>query len=340
MFPPPSQVLFDRIVRSWIAPAANKAVGEGAPPIVLGVALILWMSARAVPEVYFNDDVWPLVRDVHLVGMAKPAAPPIQSADVLGLRRVRLHYPHHQAASILVCQGRSDRLYVHCQGLAHLTDHREFLAVERQLARQGVRLEAGQRDFPIQLDLVADHYIGVPPHVKRRLTLQEKALRVEIAEREAVPASRRRRKLPPLMAVHDEQVMALLVEARETYVDGRYFSAVAAAATAADRILLYLVDRYGVSRGARASVRSATLGQKLEQMRSLHLISGDQEENLRKLNDLRNRYLHPKRPSSGRAAARDARRALLRLHKLVDETLSVLRDYTIVSGRLSPRPLS
>jgi hypothetical protein len=151
---------------------------------------------------------------------------------------------------------------------------------------------------------------------------------------------RRSRKLPALITSTVPQVTELLIETRATYVDGHYFSTVAAAATTADRICLHLADRYELPPKESRWLREQTFGKKLDKLRKLGLLDNASHGSLWKLNRVRNRHLHPQAPLSGLTAKRDALLAIRLLHEFVERTVSVFRDYQIEDGRLSPRPIT
>lgn len=148
------------------------------------------------------------------------------------------------------------------------------------------------------------------------------------------------RKLPALIASTVPQVTELLIETRATYVDGHYFSTVAAAATTADRICLHLAERYDLAPKESRWLREQTFGKKLDKLRKLGLLDNASHGSLCKLNRVRNRHLHPQAPLSSLTAKRDALLAIRLLHEFVERTVSVFRDYQIEDGRLSPRPIT
>ena len=142
------------------------------------------------------------------------------------------------------------------------------------------------------------------------------------------------------MVYANNEIVPLLLEARLAYVYGLFFSTIAASATTADRICCGLLDRYEVATARRRNVLAQTFGQKLQQLRAMSLISGMQEGVLGKLNKIRNRHLHPKGAISTLTTQRDALRCIMLLHRFLDETESVFRDYVIEDGKLMPRPIS
>ncbi len=334
MRPSPAQSLFDRTAATWIIPEWNVAGASAASPHLLHV-LVVWDSPwPAAPTVLFNADVGPRVRVVEVVhdGTVAPGSP-VNAGQVVGLRRVSLGT---KAPHIFGCIGRNGMYFLAFDKLDGLPFAREFMDVRKALLTEGVALSRGQSQLPVYIDLTRNWYSGTPAH-KRAATLQEQQLRVEMARHAAPQAVRRHRLLPALQSHFDPDVTPLLREARDTYIAGYFFSAVAAAATAADRVCLHLADRHAVPADANTQLRGMTFGQKPDKLVSLHLIADSDKRVLVALNRLRNRHIHPKTGFNERALRRDALMAVTLLHEFVERTVSTFRDHVIEQGRLVPR---
>jgi hypothetical protein len=91
--------------------------------------------------------------------------------------------------------------------------------------------------------------------------------------------------------------------------------------------------------GFRRQLLGMTFGQKIQPLRAKHLFTAGQEQLLLRLNRIRTRNLHPRRRLTDRRLKRDALKAVVLLHEILEGTFSVFRDYTIENGVLVPRPL-
>jgi hypothetical protein len=74
----PAQILFDRIIRTWIAPAARDRVKDPSiGPIPLHMALIVWRTQGGRPEVFLNSETHQFVRSMKIVASGPlPAGTP------------------------------------------------------------------------------------------------------------------------------------------------------------------------------------------------------------------------------------------------------------------------
>jgi len=335
-------MLFERIVQTWIVPEAD-ARGRRHPeqgPIPLRLAFIVWDRGDGSPSVYFNDEVFGRVERMTAVAARKiDAGERLTPADIKGVERVRLAQRHWGQSYLFVCQAKDERYYITFGKIGALSEAEQFQVLKGPLAREGVRLTSEDTNLPIAVDLMRNSYAGSSAQ-KRRWTLELKRIRLEAARQSVTNKVRRHLRLPAYIVHEDDEVLPLLLEARETYVDGHFFSCVAASATAADRICVGLLDRYGIDANNKREVLKCTFGQKLEPMRTLRLISNQQLQALQSLNKLRKKHLHPGRPVADRAANRDALKALTLLHGFLEGTLSVFRDYVVENGKLMPRHIA
>lgn len=339
-YPHPAQLLFDRTVRTWVLPHVRGL--QLTEKLHVQRGLILWgPDAAQPPQVLLNEDVAQHVEGFTAVVRPGATVPgPIRVADILGLEGVAMRPQLRQRAFIFFVQGRDSLYFLKYQRLAHLELHGEFQMLEKQLATRGLEISNARRQLPIYLDVTPNLYGGTPA-AKRRQTAQEVRFISESGRRLAPQRIRRNRKLPPIITLAIPQVTSLLREARATYVDGHYFSTVAAAATTADRICLFLAERYEAPPSLQRWLRDQTFGGKLEKMRSLGLITANGLASLQRLNRVRNRHLHPKQPVSGLTMQRDALLALRHLHAFVEQSLSVYRDHRHEDGGvLAPKPIT
>lgn len=142
------------------------------------------------------------------------------------------------------------------------------------------------------------------------------------------------------MFVHPEnEFLPLLLEVRATYIDGYFFSCIASAATTADRICNAMTQRYGLSRKDQRWYLEQTFGQKFEKLVSDKIITKQQKATLVKMNDIRNRHIHPRKTISELTMKRDAFVMTKLLHQFMNETYGVQKDHTFHEGRLVPKRL-
>jgi hypothetical protein len=87
----PAQVLFNRLIRTWVEPAAAARVKDPSIKTVpLLMALIKWKPKSHQPDVFINDEVRAHIDKVQ-IRAAKPfAAGPIGPQEVGGIERVTL----------------------------------------------------------------------------------------------------------------------------------------------------------------------------------------------------------------------------------------------------------
>ena len=93
----PAQILFQRIVRTWISPEAVRRA-KGHPdqgPILLRLALIVWDRGRDEPSVYFNEETFGRVETMKFVA-ARKLCPglPVGPKNVKGIRNACLAKQH------------------------------------------------------------------------------------------------------------------------------------------------------------------------------------------------------------------------------------------------------
>ena len=338
----PAQILFERIIKTWIVPAANKRSTSQPKqaPIPLRLALIVWETDENEPYVYFNHEVFGRVIIADVIA-SKPVEKGqlITPEEIKGLKRVRLDRKHWGQTYIFICQGKYEQYYVTFGKIGKLNDAKEFQRLKNPLESEGVKLKIGESSLQVAIDLIKNSYFG-STNVKRQTTLQLKRLRIEKSSKNATKKVQRYLKLPTYIVHKDDEILPLLLEARETYIDGLFFSCIGASAAAADRLCVGLLNRYGVNVKTKNELLNCTFGEKLERLQAMKLIDNNQFDILSRLNRLRNKHLHPTYPITGRTTQVDSLKTLKLLHEFLEGTLSVFRDYVIEEGRLVPRPIS
>jgi hypothetical protein len=337
----PQQILFDRVVRTWVAPAAIERMKDPSiPHIPLRMALVRWTVSNRQPDVFLNDEVRAHVASLKIVASGPFAAGPIGPEAIAGLADVRLYKTRRSTPFVFVIQGHNERYYLMSQRTQDVLDTGDFEALRRPLATAGVRLQAAEETLSVFFDVVRNLYDGLDRAGRRRETQQSVASMTAEFRRRAPELLRREREMPVIMVHNDSEFVPLLVEARHTFRDGYFFAAIASAVTTADRICNRLLDGMGADRAFMRRFRQEfTFGQKIEPLRGRKLITQDGERILKELNRIRNRHLHPKRELNRIAQRRDSKRAVLLLHEFLEGSFSVFRDYVIENGRLVPKPL-
>ena len=149
----------------------------------------------------------------------------------------------------------------------------------------------------------------------------------------------RYRELPAII-VHFGKYSELLLEARELFVEGKFYSCVAMCGITAERIAKELFRTSLLMRGKNkwtfpSDEQSAILDRiEINDIRELLIKSEVIDENLRKpfqkLSELRNKYAH----ATGKKPKEDAKSAINYLHQIVEGTVSVFKKYEIKDGKL------
>lgn len=145
--------------------------------------------------------------------------------------------------------------------------------------------------------------------------------------------------LPPIILKQPtDPYVALLLEARELFVAGYFYSCVAMCGIVGERLVKdilrtsILVEREGLSQRPKEAafdqlerVETSVLARFLKEA---ELISDEAARAADKLGQLRNRYAHAR----GKDSATDAIEAIKLLHVLVDDTVSVFKNFEIRDG--------
>jgi len=149
----------------------------------------------------------------------------------------------------------------------------------------------------------------------------------------------RYRELPAII-VHFGKYSELLLEARDLFVWGKFYSCVAMCGITAERIAKELLRTSLLMRKkyqwAFPSDEQAAILDRIEMndVRELLIKSEVIDENLRKpfqaLSELRNKYAH----ATGKKPKEDAKLAIIYLHQIIEGTVSVFKNYEIKEGKL------
>jgi hypothetical protein len=340
-----AQILFERIVRTWILPAARqrKQSSGSEQPIVLGAALLAWTDpARPEhPDCFFNEELNGRILGVHIV-TTRPVGPgeSVTAELIGGIRSPRLRADLAAKPWVLMLQGRGGKFFVRSHKMSTVIEAHDFDALREELGTKGVALTSTPVEQEVYLDVMRNRYhLLRSAGDKRKEILQLAGLLVGRVKADASIRARRWTRLPALFVYSDSEYLPILIESRQSYIHGLFFSCVAACVTTADRICNSLARRYCLPPATQRVILSQTLGQKIDKLRSERVIPEAQKSLLLKLNRIRKRHLHPRKAVSMRAVRRDALAAVELLQELVEGTFSIWRDYEPGEGGLVPRSL-
>src|SRR5436853_1635350 len=336
-----TQTLFDRILRTWVIPEVESRAQakQVEKPFVLILALVIWEPDQS-HRVMLNDEVGTIVTQMEFVNSdSLVRGQAIECSHIQGIGAITVLPKYRTCPFILVVQGKQGMYYVASHLMARIIGKREFEILREPLSKEGVKLPPNEYQMNVYLDVIRNGYEGLPPGLKRRQTLDLGRLRTEQFRRTAIDRVKRHLRLPTLLVHPDDEFLSLLLEARETYIDGYFFSCIASAATTADRICNLLAQRYRLPLRLQKWVLGETLGNKIYKLCKEGVINKRQLEVLLKINRIRVRHLHPKSKLSKLTLKRDALAALTLLHELLESTFSVYTDHTFDQGRMVPKSL-
>lgn len=146
--------------------------------------------------------------------------------------------------------------------------------------------------------------------------------------------------LPQLAIEPEGEYLSLLLESRELFVHGRFYSCVAMCGIVGERLIKDLLRvSILVKDNDAAKAPSERAFDQLEHvevyglinfLREAKILRDDAATAARKLGELRNRYAH----SRGKDAPSDALTAIQLLHTIVEGTVSIFKDFQIKDGVL------
>jgi hypothetical protein len=150
--------------------------------------------------------------------------------------------------------------------------------------------------------------------------------------------------LPPLILQRpNDEYVSLLVEARELFTMGYFYSCVAMCGIVGEKLVKdllrgsTLVTKDGATtrptEEAFDQLERVDMSALVRFLNRASLLSDDARRAAEALVGLRNQYAHAR----GKSPRGDALAAIDKLHVLLEETVSVLKDYEIVDGRFVPR---
>ena len=144
----------------------------------------------------------------------------------------------------------------------------------------------------------------------------------------------------PVLLIHHGEYCNLLMEARELFINGYFYSCVAMCGTTAERILKdvfaksLLVASNGQPKPLNDEVIKDISFFSAKNICEFLVDAGVLDRKLRtsfkSLGELRNKYAH----AGGKKPEEDARKAIGRLHSILEGTVSIFKDFNIKAGKL------
>jgi hypothetical protein len=149
--------------------------------------------------------------------------------------------------------------------------------------------------------------------------------------------------LPSLIVRHSGEYVSLLVEARELYLSGHFYSCVAACGIVNERLIkdalraAVLINRGGKpeppSDAALDQLERVDLSALAEFVKEAGVLDEETAKASHALSELRNRYAHAR----GKSPQADALKAIRFLDTVISGTVSVFRDFEFADGKLVPK---
>jgi hypothetical protein len=153
--------------------------------------------------------------------------------------------------------------------------------------------------------------------------------------------------LPPIVLQRpNDEYISLLVEARELFTMGYFYSCVAMCGIVGEKLVKdllrgsILVSRNGITERpddeAFDQFERVDVSSIIRFLNKSKLLDESAKKAAEDLLVLRNRYAHAR----GKNPQQDALRSIGELHTILEGTVSILRDYEIIEGRFVPRAAS
>lgn len=150
--------------------------------------------------------------------------------------------------------------------------------------------------------------------------------------------------LPPIMLMKPDDVyIGLLLEARELFVAGYFYSCVAMCGVVGERLIKdmlrtsVLIQKNGISErptdAALEQLERVDTKGIIQFLEKAKLLGAEAAKAANDLGELRNKYVHAR----GKDPGADATKAIKMLHALVEGTVSVFKEFEIKEGRLAPK---
>ena len=163
-----AQILFNRLVRTWIVPEANARARQspGTGPIPLRLALLVWEQADG-PTMFLNDEVFGKVARLQVISTGPVSqGQQVTAEHIKGLAQVSLRSSLNRHPYIFVVQGSEQKFYVKSSRTEEVLSTRDFNALAEPLSSEGVLLTSGETQLSVYLDVIRNLYDQVPPEKK------------------------------------------------------------------------------------------------------------------------------------------------------------------------------
>jgi hypothetical protein len=157
-------------------------------------------------------------------------------------------------------------------------------------------------------------------------------------ERRLEGAVERQWNLPPIMVILQGEYLELLREARDLYIDGRFYSCVAMCGIVSERLIkdmlrasVLIVKDGKVERPeseAFNQLERVDISSLARFIQKTGLLSEEAYKAAKNLGELRNDYAHAR----GRQSQNDALKAIKYLHQVVEGTVSIFKDHEFKDG--------
>lgn len=194
-------------------------------------------------------------------------------------------------------------------------------------------------DKSLTMDVFIDFLPNQPRNDENRETFRE-ILRQRLEQRLEASVDRLWDLPVVVLKQPEHEYVALLCEARDLFISGYFYSCVAMCGIVGERLVKDAVRASVLVKHEGREVRPADVAfEQLERVDSsslcnflekAQLLSGAAARAAAGLRELRNKYAHAR----GRDAQGDAVTAIKQLHVLVEDTVSVFKDFEIKNGAL------
>lgn len=177
------------------------------------------------------------------------------------------------------------------------------------------------------------------PKDERSLYFRQEAMKQRF-EAQVSDAAERSWDLPQLMVVPEGEYLPLLLEARELYEYGYFYSCVAMCGIVSERLVKdTLRASMRIARDSEIEIPSNEAFDQLERVEvsgiinflgKAALLSEDASKAAKKLVELRNAYAHAR----GKEPQADAIEAIKKLHIIIEDTVSLFKNHKFRDGKL------
>jgi hypothetical protein len=187
-----------------------------------------------------------------------------------------------------------------------------------------------------QSDIFLDLLPNLPKNDQTRASIRQ--LLQQRCENALPDAVERVWELPPIIVKPQKEYLSLLLEARELYLAGYFYSCVAMCGIVAERLVKdvlrtsVLVQKNGTPQPppdvAFNQLERVEVNGIIRFLKEAGLLNAEAVKAAESLGQLRNQYAHAR----GQSPQPDALKAIKLLHTLVEDTVSVFKEFEIKDG--------